>query len=89
MFLTDERQKEFFTRLEDLISQFDELALPDPVMAEDPDFDSSSPKVIDGLVVVVCYKNLQGYTELMTLSPLHQNMYLTEGLLSAALAGEG
>ena len=84
MFLTDERHKEFFARLEDLVAQYDELALPSIDLCEDPDFDPAAPKMIDGMVVVICYKNIQGFEELMTIAPLHQNSYLTIGLLSEA-----
>jgi len=84
MFLTDERNKEFFERLEELVAQYGELELFGDV-SEDPDFDPASPRILEGIVLILSHRNMQGVSSLTCIDKLHQNRFFTMGMLQGAL----
>ena len=47
-------------------------------------YDSASPKLIDGLVLIISIRNLDGWESSCTLDPYEQSAYMTQGLLNAS-----
>ena len=94
------RRDDFFERFRSLIDDFPELAKastefqelqygsPDEKLEDAelgyPSFDAAVPNAVHGIVVILHWRNLDGYEDSMVLEPWEQSEYLTEGLISDA-----
>jgi hypothetical protein len=47
-------------------------------------FDEFSPVVRNGIVLIMAFRNLDNHESLLTLDPMQQSEYMTQGMLSVA-----
>lgn len=85
----EERRTEFFARLEHLLGDYPELLGPqdqeDIVDEVLNGYDPNTPKLCNGIVLVLAYGNLDHWDELVTTQPKAQSHYMTIGMLHQAL----
>lgn len=92
-------QDRFFTELRDLIDRYPSIGgRMSATAADNPDaewaapqpgwhngFDPSSPMLLEGLVLVVSHRNLDGFEDLSVIRQRESSHYQDLGLLTAAI----
>lgn len=71
------RQQEFFTRLEALLNEYPELTTSN---IDIEGFDPATPKVINGLLLMVNWQNLDGWGETFWTNPPGQHRFTSIGM---------
>lgn len=97
LFETRSRRSQFFDRLRSLIDEFPEITdrqrrqwEHDPHdehwQAENgyPAFDPKAPIAVEGILLIVSCRNLDGYENIAFIEPHEQSHFMTKGLLAEA-----
>jgi hypothetical protein len=83
--ISKERKADFHARLESLLSEFPELSTTPECTCDNPDHTEvdDSPKYLSGVLLVLSYDSVEGFSELFWTAPNNQNIFLTKGMAHA------
>ena len=90
VFDSEQRRNEMWADLDELFNRYPELveragdALDGEIDNDGILFDPDSPRFIDGKVLILSVRNLQGWETSVVLEPIQQSTFMTHGLISAA-----
>lgn len=90
-FGSDEKREAFWTELNELLARYNFTAGWIEHMEsleqddEDKPFDTSEPVIMQGIVLLMAFRNMSNWESLLTLDPLEQSEYMTIGMLQTAL----
>lgn len=85
-------REDFFAELKVLLDKYPHLGAMDIREVDDEDdidegypaFDPNSPMILQGVVLVLSYSNLEHYENIQILTPFEQSYYMSCGLLTRA-----
>lgn len=83
---------QFFAEFKELLEKYPHLKSTEDAperFGEDmedgyPEFDPASPLILQGIVVILSYSNLEHFEDIQILDPFEQSFYMSYGLLARA-----
>lgn len=83
---------QFFAEFKELLEKYPHLKSTDDAperFGEDvvdgyPEFDPTSPLILQGVVIILSYSNLEHFENIQILNPFEQSFYMSYGLLNRA-----